>query len=496
MIEVRRIAWKPIEPLPRTREYGALGALEALRVEWLRWRDAMTAGERTAIRQRTLRRLAIETGVLERLYDLEWGLTLKLVAEGVTRDVVERSGGQVDDRTLATLRAHMESLGLVVEFVSDQRTLSTSFVKELHQALTRTQDTYTATDALGRTFEAELLRGQWKRSPNHVLRSDGTLLEYCPPEHVDSEMDRLVAMWREADATAASPLVKAAWLHHRFVQIHPFADGNGRVARALVLLVMEKYRYAPLVVDRFHRTKYVDALERANEGELGDLVSLFVRLESSSLAGELERPATVARGLSTTVAHTLADQIAHHRALAREAVPQKLDVLSRAVAGRMGVWFDRKRVELEGVFRDRGLGDVRVLADTQIPPDEKAQWFRAQAIRAAHRAGHYADYSGFCGSSSLRVKVDDLQLRFVAAIHGAGRGAGVMAVVTFGDLGPAARLPETGERVEPTEFPTTYDAFRYLHTESVAHVEARSGELEALLDEGLTEALAQLLKHV
>jgi|GEM_PF-6737520 len=30
------------------------------------------------------------------------------------------------------------------------------------------------------------------------------------------------------------PLLVAAWLHHQFVQIHPFQDGNGRVTRALV----------------------------------------------------------------------------------------------------------------------------------------------------------------------------------------------------------------------------------------------------------------------
>jgi len=134
-------------------------------------------------------------------------------------------------------------------------------------------------DALGRAFEAELREGTWKAHPNHVLRRDNTLLEHCPPEQVASETDRLVEMWGRLDETDVHPLVKAGWLHHRFVQIHPFADGNGRVARALTLLVVEKHRYAPLVVDRHHRTRYLEALDRANEGDLRDLVALFARLE-------------------------------------------------------------------------------------------------------------------------------------------------------------------------------------------------------------------------
>jgi hypothetical protein len=48
----------------------------------------------------------------------------------------------------------------------------------------------------------------------------------------------------------------------------------------------------------------------------------------------------------------------------------------------------------------------------------------------------------------------------------------------------------------PVDFETTHDAFRYVHTEMVGDLDARAGELEQLLEEGLTEALAKLLKHV
>lgn len=210
----------------------------------------------------------METGIIERIYDIDWGVTEKLVVEGFTRGVVERTGGAVGDHTLATIQAQLEALNLVVEFVREARELTGGFIKELHASVTRTQSTYTATDALGRTVEAPLSRGDWKKLPNHVLRSDGKLFEYAPPEQVASEIENFAGMAGELARSHANPITQAAWLHHGFVRIHPFEDGNGRVARALTLLVMQANRYAPLVVDRFHRDDYLKALDSANDGEL------------------------------------------------------------------------------------------------------------------------------------------------------------------------------------------------------------------------------------
>lgn len=53
-------------------------------------------------------------------------------------------------------------------------------------------------------------------------------------------MERLVRIYEEE--TGVHPLIRSAWLHHSFIQIHPFEDGNGRVARAITLLVTIGYR--------------------------------------------------------------------------------------------------------------------------------------------------------------------------------------------------------------------------------------------------------------
>jgi fido (protein-threonine AMPylation protein) len=496
----RRIPWKPIEPLGEHDRLtnGALAALDALRAEWDRRLSALSEEERALIRQRSLRRLAIETGLLERLYEVEWGLTLTLIAEGFTRDVIERAGGRVDDKTLATLRAQLDSLDLVLDFVRQNRRLSPGFIQELHHAITRTQDTYVAVDTLGRVTEAPLPKGQWKRLPNHVLRSDNTLLEYAPPEHVASEIDRLVAYWEALERCDVHPIIKAAWLHHRFVQIHPFADGNGRVARALTLLVLEKYRYAPLVIDRWHRTDYLKALDAAGTGTLRDLIQLFVKLESSALTSELERPFQPGRvGVALDVAHTLAAQLAEVRRRRAEEIRERLAPRAIAVGARLREWFERKRAELQEVFRGRGLSDVQIMADYDLPPNSaRAHWWRRQVYQSAQVAGHYADTRSLSGWCSLRVRTERWLLRYVASLHGAGREPGIMAVTTFAEVEPYPQQDGEGAPSAPEYITTTADAFRFVHSESTDEIDRRSTELDDLLDQGLAVALAELLQRL
>lgn len=507
-----RIPWRPIEPLADADclTNGSLGALSALRQEWQRRIDLLTEEERGQIRRRSLRRLSVETGIIERLYNVDWGLTLTLVAEGFTRDVVERAQGKVDERTLATLRSQMDSLELVLDFVRQDRLLSASFIKELHQAITRTQETYIATDALGRVVETELPRGEWKRQPNHVLRKDDSILEYAPPEQVASEVDQLVEIYSDLDQRAVHPMVKAAWLHHRFVQIHPFADGNGRVARALTLLVIEKHKYAPLVIDRWHRDAYLTALDVANQGSLVELIRLFVRLESAALVSELERPESARPvGHAIDVAHTLAAQLEEARGRRLTSIQTAMEARAVAVSGRISAWFDGQGEEIKEAFRRRGLRGIRVFSDNFYPPHVQTHWFRRQIIDTAHRAGHYADFGGYTGWSRLRVVLDAVTLRFVASVHGAGREPGVMAVTTFAEI---EGLPTELESVSPnlvevasegdsareardrTIVRTSSDAFRFVHTESFEELEARSEELVELLDGSLAVALGALLQ--
>ena len=70
---------------------------------------------------------------------------------------------------------------------------------------------------------------------------------------------------------------------HRFLQIHPCEDGNGRVGRAISSLVLIKDGWLPLTVTRTDRLSYIDALRAADAGDLGSLVRLVGTLQRQSL---------------------------------------------------------------------------------------------------------------------------------------------------------------------------------------------------------------------
>lgn len=281
--------WHPIEPLdPEVEENlrGDLAGLNALHGSWSEVAASLPEADRDVLRRRTLRRHAIETGIIERLYQIDRRVTETLVTEGFTREALARAGGNPE--VLPMLQSQVEGLEMTTECVRANRPLTTSFVKELHALITRTQILYDATDALGRSIRTRLEHGRYKTLPNNVRLGDGSLYVFAPPEQVNGEIERLVDWYRGMDHV--HPVVSASWLHHRFVQIHPFQDGNGRVARALTLFSLEKKQYPPIVVDREDRDAYFNALDHADHGDLTPLGRLFAELSTRSIRGELGEP--------------------------------------------------------------------------------------------------------------------------------------------------------------------------------------------------------------
>ena len=181
------------------------------------------------------------------------------------------------------IQDHYEALEGMFDLVGGQRQLSTGYIRELHAALLRNQETYKVIDQFGHAFEKRLEKGRCKDAPNNPSREDGSVHEYCPPEHVASEMDRLLAMHTDHETRGVPMEVEAAWLHHRFAQIHPFSDGNGRVARAIAGLLFIKAGWFPVIVKRDDRSRYIEVLETADTGDLRPLVSMFVEAQRDAL---------------------------------------------------------------------------------------------------------------------------------------------------------------------------------------------------------------------
>ena len=230
------------------------------------------------------RKWSIETGIIENLYTLDRGTTQILIAHGIRANLIAHDASNTSaDELVAIFNDHQEALEGIFDFVKRQRELSVSYIKELHQVFTRHQDAAHGVDQFGDKVSIPLLKGAYKEHPNNPTRTDGTIHEYCPPIHVESEMDQLIKLYGEYQEKRVPPEILAAWLHHRFTQVHPFQDGNGRVARSLASIVLLRAGGFPLDISRDLRKDYIDALEAADAGDLQPLINLFQQTQISIL---------------------------------------------------------------------------------------------------------------------------------------------------------------------------------------------------------------------
>ncbi len=112
------------------------------------------------------------------------------------------------------------------------------------------------------------------------MRVDGFEHEYCPPEQVQTEIERFLAFHETHAGLDLAPELEAAWLHHEFVRIHPFQDGNGRISRLLMAWAYARAGEFPPVIPAQNKLDYITALEAADAGDfpifvtyLGDLAT-------------------------------------------------------------------------------------------------------------------------------------------------------------------------------------------------------------------------------
>jgi len=70
------------------------------------------------------------------------------------------------------------------------------------------------------------------------------------------------------------PVTRAAIAHHDFEALHPFTDGNGRVGRLLLNLMLMQEGYPPALILREWRTRYIQALQAAHHSDYTPLIDL------------------------------------------------------------------------------------------------------------------------------------------------------------------------------------------------------------------------------
>ncbi|MDO5628236.1 MAG: Fic family protein [Mobilicoccus sp.] len=485
--------WQPIKPLDAefVGMRGRSPRLNALAAQWETERASLRRrGAETQLLEEMKNRMAIETGILEGLYDISRGVTETLITRGFETSLLPHGETNRDPRlVIETLKDQRAAVDYVFELVKADRPLSTSVIKELHVLLTRTQDTTTGVDQLGKVREMPLLRGEWKQRPNNPTRPDGQVHQYSPPEHVDAEMDQLIYWYREYESQGTSPHILAAWMHHRFTQIHPFQDGNGRLARLLATIVFLHADWHPLVVLRDDRSTYIDALEQADAGHLTPLAKLFARWQSRAFVTALGAVHATEERLAkdAALAPRLDDVLLSLRdRLAASTAPEHvaLDHLADRVMGIVHSELDYVRDRIDATLSS-ALPKLSIRTGRS---GENDQSYKGPRIAFAKQYGFFADFTR--GSQwarlVLRTAPHNDNATLLVSSTAVGSGVGTIALTA----GLIRTDPETRSTMSaPTcEEPFLVTAEELADSTAWSELEAR---LRAWVQDSATLAIAQ-----
>jgi Fic family protein len=421
--------WTPIEDLPQNWESQRNDQIEALMAVWSERRKQME-NDKSYIDflVRLRRQWAIETGVLERLYSLTTGATKTLIEKGLDASYISHQDIDINPKTaMQFINDQHDVLDGLFQFTSGERPLGTSYIKELHAALTKHQFDYDAIDTLGNECKRPLPRGAYKLLPNNVKTNDGLTFEFCPPEHVDSEMEQLVSMHLSHLNLDVPPYIESAWIHHRLTLIHPFVDGNGRVSRCLATLVFLKKNWLPLVITRDDRGEYISSLRKADDGDLSCLVKLFISLENRAIREALsisEQVVYDSKAISQILSSAKSNLIKAQKVKEQKAMDayKLASTLQSAANSRLQelVLQIRSSINLSG--KKRGNNTAVVQSSDKIT----AGYFHKQVADGAKEMNYYANIALYHSWVNLTI-ITDIKVGILISLHAMGYTPGIVA---------------------------------------------------------------------
>lgn len=169
-------------------------------------------------------------------------------------------------KDLEEMKAHNVCLRMIQEEADDKsHPLTETFIRQLHHTLLREDYTLYRQLPDGTTTSYVIHAGVYKTRPNSVITVTGERFEYASPEETPALMNDLVNWYNEAEQNNnMSPIELASVFHYRYIRIHPFEDGNGRISRLLVNYILTRHGYPMLVVKSKDKSNYLTALNRCD----------------------------------------------------------------------------------------------------------------------------------------------------------------------------------------------------------------------------------------
>ena len=243
---------------------------------------------------------------------LTLGETRSLILHGLTAH-----GKPIRDHL--DIQGHDDAVKAIERAVKEEQGLNEVFIRNLHRALLKEPYEVDAIAPDGTPCKRMITIGDYKSMPNNVKTSTGEVYYFTPPEQVKPEMTDLLDWYRAREAEGEHPVIIAATFHYRFVRIHPFDDGNGRMARLLMNMILIKHGDTVAIVQSDKKALYLQELERADRSES---LTQFIEFIASCCTYALDLHLRAARG----------DPIDDHKDIEREIALFKRSIIGVTVA--------------------------------------------------------------------------------------------------------------------------------------------------------------------
>lgn len=218
------------------------------------------------------------------------GETITLLMEGITA-----KGKPLKDAL--DIKGHNRAIDFMMQMLKEERPISESDIRGLHKIVLGEDYENPAITNEGLTTSKRVHPGKYKTAPNHVKTATGEIHYYASVEDTPAKMQELVQWYKEAvELPEVNPVVLASLFHHKFVAIHPFDDGNGRMTRLLTNFILLKFGYPVSVIKKDKRLEYYGALSQADNGEVIPIIEMVAETVRESL--EIYLKATDGKNIS------------------------------------------------------------------------------------------------------------------------------------------------------------------------------------------------------
>ncbi len=189
------------------------------------------------------------------------------------------------------------------EAANKKEPLTQNFIRTLHLTLLREDYTEYRTLPTGVQTSFVIHAGQYKTRPNSVITRYVDRFEYASPQETPALMSDLVDWYNEEERKGElSPVELAALFHYRYIRIHPFEDGNGRIARLMVNYILARHGWPMIVVRSRGKQQYLEALHQtdmmvgiipsvgahANIKQIGPFMKYFEKLVAKEIQTDID----------------------------------------------------------------------------------------------------------------------------------------------------------------------------------------------------------------